>query len=897
MVHLTHAGTWSPAALSEAAQITDLQVFEVSGRLYLVSSSGAYGELASWEWTGTGLNLRDTHALSGTAGLAAPGGLALFESAGLGAFYSFGGAGQGLAGYRVTATGAIQSLGDQGAGPLTLETVLELHTAGGVRVLGAGRDAGSEGLVAWQGGAAGLSGGVQITVGAGGSGTEVPDMGALRVGGQDYLLTVDPAGNALQAWAVGASGAPVLVDSATPADGLWVNTPVQLETVVMAGTGYAIVGASGSGSLSVVKLGPGGQLWVTDHVIDDRMTRFDDVTVLETVQVGDRVFVLAAGADSGVTLMTLMPDGRLLALDSLASGAGASLEDITALEAVVSMSGEMTVFVAAEGFEGVAALSADLGLLAPVLRGTDGGDRLTGDGRGDLMLGGGGADVLNGAGGDDILDGGSGADTLYGGAGADIFVFAADGAPDVIADFEVGTDRIDLSGLGRVYALEALTFETLPGGVRITFNGEHLDVMSADGRDLSQADFTLETLFDMAHSPVDPLPAAPLHLVGSAGDDLLAGDALNDTVEGAGGADCLVGGAGADVLRADLGDAGFDAASDQVVRLFQASFGRLPGSSGHRAWTERIATGEITGAQAAAGFAASSEFLATYGDCSDAEYITLLFNNVLGRDPAAAGLEAWVQQLEGGMTRAQVLWAFAESPEFSAAMQATALDHGYAALQAEMMDDVYRLFRATLGRDPGAAGLEAWADQLASGVSYLEVVSGFVNSPEFARVYGETSNAEFVDLLFLNVLGRPPAEAGRAAWIEALDGGLSRERMVEAFAQGAEFIQTSHAAMVAFMRSLPDDTLDGGPGDDLLFGGAGADLFIFDATEAGTDQLVGIEAWDTIRIDNAPWSDPADLIAALEQRGDDVVLDMGDAVLVFADTAVTQLQEEMFLLS
>ncbi|WP_425074085.1 hypothetical protein [Sagittula sp. S175] len=96
-------------------------------RLFLVSSSRVYGELASWEWTGAGLVLRDTKPLSGTSALAAPGGLAVFFAAGLGAFYSFGGAGRGLEGYRVTTTGQIASLGDQGAGAVTLTDISSLE--------------------------------------------------------------------------------------------------------------------------------------------------------------------------------------------------------------------------------------------------------------------------------------------------------------------------------------------------------------------------------------------------------------------------------------------------------------------------------------------------------------------------------------------------------------------------------------------------------------------------------------------------------------------------------------------------------------------------------------------------------------------------------------------------
>ncbi|MCH5373533.1 MAG: M10 family metallopeptidase C-terminal domain-containing protein [Planctomycetes bacterium] len=105
---------------------------------------------------------------------------------------------------------------------------------------------------------------------------------------------------------------------------------------------------------------------------------------------------------------------------------------------------------------------------APV-RGMDGDDTLTGADRADKFFGGKGADKLIGGGsddrlfgnqdddllrggaGDDLLAGGLGKDWMSGGAGADVFRFHAvetserGARADRIADFESGTDLIDLS--------------------------------------------------------------------------------------------------------------------------------------------------------------------------------------------------------------------------------------------------------------------------------------------------------------------------------------------------------------------------------------------------------------------------------------------------------------------
>ncbi|MBR0649401.1 hypothetical protein GXW78_06985 [Roseomonas terrae] len=95
------------------------------------------------------------------------------------------------------------------------------------------------------------------------------------------------------------------------------------------------------------------------------------------------------------------------------------------------------------------------------LDGGDGNDRLHG-GRGDDVLNGGdgndklygghGNDVLDGGDGNDVLSGGAGTDVLTGGAGDDLFRFTSVShspvdAPDVIADFVAGQDRIDLRAI------------------------------------------------------------------------------------------------------------------------------------------------------------------------------------------------------------------------------------------------------------------------------------------------------------------------------------------------------------------------------------------------------------------------------------------------------------------
>jgi uncharacterized protein (TIGR01370 family) len=81
-------------------------------------------------------------------------------------------------------------------------------------------------------------------------------------------------------------------------------------------------------------------------------------------------------------------------------------------------------------------------------------DRLDGGDGNDRLDGGSGNDTLLGGTGDDTIIGGSGRDVMTGGSGADSFVFMRiddtstwSSSRDVITDFEVGRDHIDLSAI------------------------------------------------------------------------------------------------------------------------------------------------------------------------------------------------------------------------------------------------------------------------------------------------------------------------------------------------------------------------------------------------------------------------------------------------------------------
>ncbi|HKK34839.1 MAG TPA: hypothetical protein VJ994_00945 [Paracoccaceae bacterium] len=109
------------------------------------------------------------------------------------------------------------------------------------------------------------------------------------------------------------------------------------------------------------------------------------------------------------------------------------------------------------------------GALGDRLEGDAGDDLLVGDLGSDALYGGSGDDGLYGGAGDDRLSGGSGTNRLSGAEGADVFVLSPDGLAR-IADFEPGTDRIDVARFGG--GLEAIMWRETREGAALDVEGE-----------------------------------------------------------------------------------------------------------------------------------------------------------------------------------------------------------------------------------------------------------------------------------------------------------------------------------------------------------------------------------------------------------------------------------------
>ena len=250
--------------------------------------------------------------------------------------------------------------------------------------------------------------------------------------------------------------------------------------------------------------------------------------------------------------------------------------------------------------------------------------------------------------------------------------------------------------------------------------------------------------------------------VGGAGNDVLVGNDYGNTLNGGIGDDTLTGGVGADTL---IGGAGYDTVS------YNSSL------SGVNVYLY------LTGAQTSAGDASGdilSGFENIEGSNSGNDVLfgdanSNLINGRGGSDYIVGG--AGDDTLIGGDGMA------------------------LSAVQAS----VYRLYQATLNREPDLAGLKHWETALNGGQSLAQITSGFLGSPEFQGTYGALNNTQFVTLLYNNVLHRAPDANGFSYWLNLLNTGATRSTVVDGFSESLEFINSTALDTQAYDTTIMTD--------------------------------------------------------------------------------------------
>jgi Ca2+-binding RTX toxin-like protein len=523
-----------------------------------------------------------------------------------------------------------------------------------------------------------------------------------------------------------------------------------------------------------------------------------------------------------------------------------------------------------------------------------------------LMDGGAGADLFNliSTGGGTTITTGSGIDTisfnqLFSGSGS-----------ITVTDFStgIGGDRIDwsnhISGAlsnwngGNPFA---------SGHMRLLQSGSDtlLQIDSNGGgnaystfitfRNTQATTFTTQNLGFSVFNYVGGTSATD-SLIGTNGSDSIVGAGGNDTLAGGAGSDTLDGGSGVDVAlytgvrrqyvassssvaggpeggtdsltsiesaRFVDGSLSFDVngVPAQIMRLYDAALDRQPDQGGYENLLDYMEGGGSLSVLATA-FLNSAEFQARYGGLSNQQFVEQMYRFCLDREGDPGGIQSWVNNLNTGTTRTEMLVLFSESAEHRTLTQPI-LNQGLWVANDQALT-IARLYDATFDRLPDSGGLAGWTANLAGGQSLVSIAAAFASSQEFQDRYGSLSNQQFVEQMYRFCLDREGDPAGISGWVNNMNNGLSRAEVLMFFSESAEHVALTRPLWLGGVRTLDAP-------------GAAPVLADEPAVKGADEAQVLIAADDDLIVPGFKAEDDAFVIPALE------VTDTGPEVLIALD--------------
>jgi hypothetical protein len=227
-----------------------------------------------------------------------------------------------------------------------------------------------------------------------------------------------------------------------------------------------------------------------------------------------------------------------------------------------------------------------------------------------------------------------------------------------------------------------------------------------------------------------------------------------------------------------------------VTRFYRLCLDRNPDQTGLDGWVSALLAGTQTGSDVANGFVFSQEFINK--NTTDLEYVTILYEAFFNRQPDSAGLQGWLDAIANGASREDVLNGFIYATEFAELCEEygiKAFEGHIAKAQREAVENfVTRFYQLCLDRNPDPAGLDGWTNNLLNQIQTgADVANGFVYSQEF--INKNTSNDEYLTILYRAFFNRDPDQAGWDVWIAELNSGRDRGDVLSGFLGSQEFIK------------------------------------------------------------------------------------------------------------
>jgi hypothetical protein len=186
-----------------------------------------------------------------------------------------------------------------------------------------------------------------------------------------------------------------------------------------------------------------------------------------------------------------------------------------------------------------------------------------------------------------------------------------------------------------------------------------------------------------------------------------------------------------------------------VTAAYEHYLGRKPKEPEVVAWAHLMQQG-LTDERLEAGFIGSPEYISSKGAGPGnwAPWVIGMYQDLLGRTPSQAEVNAWVKAINAGAPLTEIAYDFAATPE----------------REGRRVTSDYQIF---LGRSPTKAEVDAWVAAFERGYTNEKVIAGFAGSPEYFQKHGDNIG-DWLWGAYEDVLGRTPSAGEYQGWLNYL---------------------------------------------------------------------------------------------------------------------------------
>lgn len=187
-----------------------------------------------------------------------------------------------------------------------------------------------------------------------------------------------------------------------------------------------------------------------------------------------------------------------------------------------------------------------------------------------------------------------------------------------------------------------------------------------------------------------------------------------------------------------------DPNANYISSLYQNLLGRAPEEEGFQYWQDQLDQGNLSQGDIFREFAGSNEFQNLY-QTDPTKAIGLLYQEALGRTPEQSGLQYWQQQAQQGTTLPSMVQNFLQSQE------------------GQTVSNISRVYQDYTGNVPTNNQLSTAGQILAVGGNMNDVRNYVANSPD--------ANKYYVNQTYQELMGRDPDPEGLKYWTDQLSSG------------------------------------------------------------------------------------------------------------------------------